>query len=342
MSQQQQQQTEVVRLYHKQALSLDDAKLLYASEEIPGQTVPVIIPVEKENEVESLANGKHLAILLEQDQAKIRDVQQPADQFNTNRYFDKLDSVLFGHHLLFAPLLSSTQTIMMSQLTFTGQGIVMVADRQTNARGRGSNPWTSPPGCLVFSFKCKQEDGTKLPFLQYLVGIAMIRAIDAPELGVRLKWPNDIYAADGKKVGGILCQSNHLNGKFDVVVGVGLNVENEQPTVSLNQLGSVRFNRDELLARFFTEFESMYIMFTRQGFIPFAAEYMSAWLHTDQIVRLEESNSMVKIVGLSPSGFLQAAECNESGVIKPNQHTFELHPDGTSFDLAHLTIKKKN
>lgn len=54
---------------------------------------------------------------------------------------------------------------------------MFVADEQTQGRGRGENVWTSPLGCLMFSFKCTQTVGAKLPFLQYLVSLALIKAI---------------------------------------------------------------------------------------------------------------------------------------------------------------------
>ena len=89
-----------------------------------------------------------------------------------------------------------------------------------------------------------------LPFFQYIVSMAVYRAVsqlaggDAREaLGLRLKWPNDIYlvsagseaaggAAGGsakrEKIGGVLCQSSVAIGAaakpYRVVAGVGINV----------------------------------------------------------------------------------------------------------------------
>jgi biotin--protein ligase len=106
-------------------------------------------------------------------------------------------------------------------------------------------------------------DGCTLPFLQYVVTLALVEAVqeqarealasvgvvagagaaadaDAPPpgvarraVGVRIKWPNDGYA-DGAKVGGVLCGSSHAGGAFRVTVGVGLNVANASPTTCLD------------------------------------------------------------------------------------------------------------
>ncbi len=39
-----------------------------------------------------------------------------------------------------------------------------------------------------------------------------------PPLGIRIKWPNDLYL-DELKVGGILCTSTYNSKKFNVSVG---------------------------------------------------------------------------------------------------------------------------
>jgi BirA family biotin operon repressor/biotin-[acetyl-CoA-carboxylase] ligase len=58
------------------------------------------------------------------------------------------------------------------------------------------------------------------------VGMAAARAIEAATgVAVRLKWPNDILSADGRKVAGILCESSLVNtGLAFTVVGIGINV----------------------------------------------------------------------------------------------------------------------
>ena len=59
-----------------------------------------------------------------------------------------------------------------------------------------------------------------------------------------MKWPNDIYYYDNSnekdvksmKIGGVLCQSEYHNKEFHVITGVGFNVFNEKPTISLQQI----------------------------------------------------------------------------------------------------------
>jgi Biotin/lipoate A/B protein ligase family len=59
------------------------------------------------------------------------------------------------------------------------------------------------------------------------------------ELGVRIKWPNDIYCGN-LKLGGILCQTAYRDQKFHLVSGVGLNLDNPEPTTCINALFEAR------------------------------------------------------------------------------------------------------
>eukprot|EP01112_Ceratiomyxa_fruticulosa_P012387 TRINITY_DN3427_c0_g1_i1.p1 TRINITY_DN3427_c0_g1~~TRINITY_DN3427_c0_g1_i1.p1 ORF type:complete len:236 (-),score=40.24 TRINITY_DN3427_c0_g1_i1:30-737(-) len=234
---------------------------------------------------------------------------------------------------------------MMEHCTGFEQGLVFVADSQTKGRGRGNNAWFSPWGCLTFSFKACTTDGVTLPFLQYLVSLAVIKTIkDDPvysEINLKIKWPNDIYA-NGKKIGGILCQSNFLNGYFDIVIGIGLNVWNSEPTTCINQLirerGLKELSREEILARFLEKMEEMYPIFLRDGFQPFIEGYLSHWLHSGQKVTLLEDKQLnirreVYVQGIADNGSLLARD--EHG------NEYQLVPDTNSFDIENLVIHKK-
>ena len=57
-------------------------------------------------------------------------------------------------------------------------------------------------------------------------------------IDVRIKWPNDIYAG-GLKLGGVLCHSSYRDKLFHIVMGVGLNLANRQPTTCVGECGWV-------------------------------------------------------------------------------------------------------
>ena len=76
-------------------------------------------------------------------------------------------------------------------------GLVLHADVQTKGRGRGGNKWVSPRGCLMFSMKHTVTSGSQLPFVQYVISLAIVKAVRrlaaVDVSGIKIKWPNDIY-----------------------------------------------------------------------------------------------------------------------------------------------------
>lgn len=120
-------------------------------------------------------------------------------------------------------------------------GSVCVTREQTAGRGRRGRAWVADPGStLAFSLLWTfAPDPLKLNGLSLAVGVAILRALADPKLGVPkpdyrvgLKWPNDILLRrpDGMdaKAGGILIESvmrRLPNGtrEMAVVIGIGLN-----------------------------------------------------------------------------------------------------------------------
>jgi BirA family transcriptional regulator, biotin operon repressor / biotin---[acetyl-CoA-carboxylase] ligase len=98
-----------------------------------------------------------------------------------------------------------------------GVGSVVVADHQTAGRGRLGRTWISEPGAnLLMSIVMQAPaDPARAPRLCLLWAAAIAEALD-----VRVKWPNDLVTADGRKLGGILAEID--GGR--IVLGVGLNV----------------------------------------------------------------------------------------------------------------------
>ncbi|KAK4708375.1 hypothetical protein R3W88_029300 [Solanum pinnatisectum] len=275
------------------------------------------------------------------------------DAFQIGEYFNSLSTKRFGRLLIYSPKLSSTHDVISQNNSDLPVGTVCVADVQLKGRGRSSNLWQSPKGCLLFSFSIQMEDGRVVPHLQYVVCLAMTEAIKAiclekgtPHLDVRIKWPNDLYLG-GLKVGGILSTSVYRSKKFYVSAGVGLNVGNEKPTTCLNATLkrvnplSRELKREDIIAAFFNKFENLYDVFLKQGFQALEGLYYQTWLHSGQRVIVQERSddqdqfveNVVTIQGLTSSGYLLG--------ITDDGQMCELHPDGNSFDFFRGLIKRK-
>jgi biotin--protein ligase len=174
---------------------------------------------------------------------------------------------------------------------------------------------------------------------------------------VRVKWPNDLYSG-GLKIGGVLCTSTYTEGAFDVVVGVGINLDNDAPTTCVNAIIGAAWDailaesrsaeknkrvsprdvsRERLAAGFMNRFEALCSLLNHAGgFEPLEPAYLRQWLHTDQKVVLEEgggAKTEVTVRGLTKTGYLLATDAAGA--------RFELHPDGNSFDFFQGLVKKK-
>ena len=105
-------------------------------------------------------------------------------------------------------------------------GALIVTDNQFSGKGRADRKWSAAPNkSLTFSLLLFPDfDANLSGWLPILSGLAVQKALLNFDTDVRLKWPNDLIL-DGKKVGGILCESKVKGNKLNqAVIGIGLNV----------------------------------------------------------------------------------------------------------------------
>lgn len=137
------------------------------------------------------------------------------------------------------PEIDSTNTELMRRAR-AGQTepVLLVAETQTAGRGRLGRPWHGQVGhALTFSLglMLKPVDWSGLSLA---VGLSLARSLDPQgELGVRLKWPNDLWVqrphtpTGWGKLAGILIETALPTGMGHggdqgryCVVGVGINI----------------------------------------------------------------------------------------------------------------------
>jgi BirA family biotin operon repressor/biotin-[acetyl-CoA-carboxylase] ligase len=101
------------------------------------------------------------------------------------------------------------------------EGLIVLAQKQTEGRGRRGAAWFSPPGeSLAFSVLLRPSEPKALwPRLSLAMGLAVAEALEEYVPLVGVKWPNDVWI-NGRKIAGILVES----GRDFVIVGIGLNV----------------------------------------------------------------------------------------------------------------------
>lgn len=148
------------------------------------------------------------------------------------------------------------------------EGLVLVAEHQAAGRGRLERTWTSPPraGLTVSLLLRPDVPAARRAWLPLLTGVALAEAVRSQTgVLVSLKWPNDLLAADGRKLAGILAEAaSSPVGPGAVVVGTGLNVStrpDELPDTgaSLAMLSGGPVDRGPLLLGCLREFERRYL-----------------------------------------------------------------------------------
>lgn len=105
------------------------------------------------------------------------------------------------------------------------EGMVIIAEKQKEGRGRFGREWASPKGGAYVSVILKPKiSPIDAPKITLIAGIAVAKVIRKLGLDAKLKWPNDVLI-HGKKVCGILTRVGTKDGKIDyIIVGIGINV----------------------------------------------------------------------------------------------------------------------
>jgi len=111
-------------------------------------------------------------------------------------------------------------------------GLVVLAEYQTQGRGRLGRPWLSPRGAGVLCSALiiepdgppEEAFGTVAGRLTLVAGVAVCEAVrQATDIAPAIKWPNDLRAG-GRKLGGVLIESRALPaGGRAWAIGVGIN-----------------------------------------------------------------------------------------------------------------------
>ena len=265
--------------------------------------------------------------------------------FSVADFFRQLGDYRDDTILVYSHTLDSTQTFMKTYCT-DYQNIICTTDIQTQGRGRVSNTWVSPIGCMMFSYKTILQNSEYIGMLQYLEALVMCEAIKeldcAKDIDINIKWPNDVYVNRRQKICGILCESTYNNGVFNVTSGIGINVSNRKPTTCLEEQVKektgkiVHISRGKLLGNFIRIWNKYIPLFVKQGFAPFLDTYYKWWLHSNQHVNVVNDNgsySSVVIKGIDSNGFLYAVD--QDGTV------LQLFPDGNSFNFLDGLISKK-
>lgn len=137
-----------------------------------------------------------------------------------------LETKIFGKKIYYFDTINSTQNFAAELVSRSQEnGSVVIAQKQTQGRGRLNRKWASPSGGIWLSVILQPEfeisSSTLFPMMSSL---ALAMAIEKVlKIKPKLKWPNDV-TINGKKVAGILIDASVESGKIEhLIIGVGIN-----------------------------------------------------------------------------------------------------------------------
>ncbi len=153
-----------------------------------------------------------------------------------------LTGTIFGEHLHhFFRIASTNLEAMQAAAAGAPEGSVFVAEEQTAGRGRGGHAWHSERSSGIYCSVVLQPAvaPADVLMLSLAVGLAVRDAVQqVTGLPADLRWPNDLLL-NGKKFCGILIEMNaEVTRVRYVVVGIGMNVNQESFPPSIEALAT--------------------------------------------------------------------------------------------------------
>ena len=198
------------------------------------------------------------------------------------------------------------------------EGEIVIAEQQTQGRGRLGRAWVSPPHVNLYLSAVLRPKlaPAHAPQITLMAAVALADAIAAfipvpPEI----KWPNDILSS-GKKLAGILTESSCNSERLEfVILGIGVNLNFSLSSMpeeirgragSLLELRGARVDRESFIRRLIQDLDQCYGILVESGFAAIAARWESYFALRNRRVRVDMIDQVLfgRAKGLDRDGAL--------------------------------------
>ncbi len=232
-------------------------------------------------------------------QAAVRLIQE-FPWLTTAKYFDKVDS---------------TQNRVQQFLTKEAPGPVLIlAETQSKAFGREGRTWASPAGgiWMTLALPLGAREVSKSASFSLVTALSVAEALrSVNNLDCQVKWPNDIRV-DGKKIGGILLTSMAKFKKPWLLVGIGLNVNNDLPpelkdiATSIKAVRGQTQGRTRLIEAILGSLWTAWQEFEHTGFGAYHKAFVGRLTGVGESAKLKCGTKTIEgtILGIDPQGGL--------------------------------------
>ncbi len=148
---------------------------------------------------------------------------------------DGLQTDIIGRKIYYFDRIDSTQNFALELAQKPHEnGSVVIAQRQTQGRGRLNRKWISPKGGIWMSILLRPNfEPSYTSLFPMATSLALAVSMEKTlNVKTELKWPNDI-TINGKKVAGILIDASIESNKIDyLIIGIGINFKINPGTIS--------------------------------------------------------------------------------------------------------------
>jgi BirA family biotin operon repressor/biotin-[acetyl-CoA-carboxylase] ligase len=190
------------------------------------------------------------------------------------------------------------------------EGTIVIAEMQSQGKGRLSREWISPKGGIYFTLVLKPKiSPIYAPRINLMASVAVAKAIRKVfGLKAELKWPNDVLI-EGRKVCGILAE---MEAEVDVInfvnLGVGINAnafipQFEKTAISLKDKLGKEIPRKEFLESVIAEINERQTLLTKEDLLE-EWKNLSATLNRDVRIIAPGEEIIGRVMDIETSGAL--------------------------------------
>lgn len=233
-----------------------------------------------------------------------------------------METLFIGKNFLQFDEISSTNDWLLEQIATKKfvEGTVVFAQHQYKGKGQRGASWSAQDlKSLTFSVLLKPVflPVSNVYDLSICVALAVFDCLNELRPGFKIKWPNDIYF-EGQKIAGVLIENQISKSKYqNAVVGIGLNVNQEEfidlpNAVSLKQIIGVEFPVGKVLERLCELLEARYLQLKSGKFTQMKSDYISHLYWFDELHDFKTKTKKIqgRIVDVLRNGQLQIEQIN--------------------------------
>ena len=239
----------------------------------------------------------------------------------------KLAKLNLGGLLYFDSLGSTNDEALAWAARGTDDLSLVVADEQTQGRGRLDRVWFTPKGSAIAMSLILRPTAPMRPHLSRTVGLAALSLADAClmlGLSPKIKWPNDILL-NGKKAAGILVETVWSGEEADsMVIGMGINVSKSAvpptetlqfPATSLEDMLGTAPKREDVIFHVLSNLLRWREQISTDGFIQAWEEKLAFRGESVQIRAGGDLSHHGTLDGLESDGSLRLRDEHDNSVI---------------------------